>query len=193
MLGLPSTIIVFDTEYTSWEGAQERGWSGPNEYKEIVEMGAVRVETETPEFKELDSLQLLVKPVKNPKLSEYFTNLMGITQEAVDIRGMSLAEAVKKFYTWSSTDTLYCWGFDGHLIGDNCKLIGTPFSFPLQRFKDVRELFSAHGIKTNKYMSSTIVEAFGVKKTKAGHNGLDDARTIVDGLRLLAARVDRKV
>ena len=29
-------IIVFDTEYTTWEGAMARQWTGPNEYRELV-------------------------------------------------------------------------------------------------------------------------------------------------------------
>src|SRR3989338_11023344 len=112
MFGLPPTIVVFDTEYTSWEGAQARKWSGPNEYREIVQIGAVRVDASTPDFKEVDSLLIYVKPVKNPTLSQYFIDLTGITQETVDTRGVTLAEAVQKFYTWSAGYTCYSWGLD---------------------------------------------------------------------------------
>ena len=29
---LPDTFIIFDTEFTAWEGSQERKWSGENEF-----------------------------------------------------------------------------------------------------------------------------------------------------------------
>lgn len=186
MFELPHTIIVFDTEYTSWEGVLERNWSGTNEYREIVEIGAVRVDTATSAFTELDSLLLYVKPVKNPALSEYFINLTNITQETVDSKGMSLQDAVKKFYEWSAGDFCYSWGLDGKEIEDNCTLVVIEFPFQSGRFRDVREIFSARGISVKDYMSSTIVEAFGEKKRRCGHDGLEDARTIVDGFRLLA-------
>ena len=75
MFGLPGKVVIFDTEYTTWEGAMERNWSGPGEYKEIVEIGAVLVETDN--FSEVDTFSAYVKPVKNPKLSELFINLTG--------------------------------------------------------------------------------------------------------------------
>ena len=36
-----NTVLFFDTEYTSWEGSISRNWSEPNEFKEIVQIGAV--------------------------------------------------------------------------------------------------------------------------------------------------------
>ena len=40
---LPEKFIIFDTEYTAWEGSQERNWSGDNEYMELVQIGALKV------------------------------------------------------------------------------------------------------------------------------------------------------
>lgn len=40
---LPETFIIFDTEYTSWEGSQERNWNGENEFRELVQISAIRV------------------------------------------------------------------------------------------------------------------------------------------------------
>ena len=42
MLKLPPTIVLLDTEYTTWEGAQDRNWSGLNEHREIVQIGAIK-------------------------------------------------------------------------------------------------------------------------------------------------------
>jgi len=37
-------IIIFDTEYTAWEGAKERNWSGSGEHREIVQIAAVKID-----------------------------------------------------------------------------------------------------------------------------------------------------
>ncbi|MSR79030.1 MAG: exonuclease domain-containing protein [Candidatus Taylorbacteria bacterium] len=185
MFELPKTIVVFDTELTSWEGAMARNWSGPNEYKEIVQIGAVRIETETPEFRELDSFACYVKPVKNPILSKYFIDLTAITQEKIEAEGKSLSEAVKTFFKWSDGNIIYSWGMDGDEIRDNCKLINIAFPFADERFRDARDIFSNRGIKVSEYMSSTIIEGVGGEVTRLAHDGLNDARSIVDALRLL--------
>ena len=60
----------------------EHNWSRPNEYREIVQIGAILVEVK--QFTEIDHINLFVKPNKNPILSEYFTNLTGISQKDID-------------------------------------------------------------------------------------------------------------
>ena len=40
---LPDTFIIFDTEFTAWEGSMERNWSGENEYRELVQISAFRI------------------------------------------------------------------------------------------------------------------------------------------------------
>lgn len=190
MFGLPPKIIVFDTEYTSWEGAQERRWSGPNEYREIVQIGAVRVRTNT--FQELDSFSAFVRPVRNPKLSDFLINLTGISQEIIDSKGSDFSSAIAKFLKWTAREELYAFGHDGNVLEENAKLLGVGFPFKMSRFHDIKELFTAHGIPADDYMSSTIVRAFGREPKRSGHDGLNDARTIVDGLILLAERNQEK-
>lgn len=176
-------IIVYDTEYTTWEGAQERRWSGPNEFKEIVQIGAVIVDTKN--FKEIDSISIFVHPVKNPHLSKYFINLTHITQEEVDTRGIDLTDAINQFYKWSRGLDLYSYGTDAEVIEDNCKLIGVSFPFEKERVHNVKEIFRAHGIAADDYMSSTIVRAFGKEPAHRGHNALNDVRILTKGLLLL--------
>lgn len=33
-------FVIFDTEYTTWEGAADRDWTGPGEHREVVQIGA---------------------------------------------------------------------------------------------------------------------------------------------------------
>jgi inhibitor of KinA sporulation pathway (predicted exonuclease) len=186
MFNLPAEIILFDTEYTTWEGAQARKWSGPNEYKEIVQIGAIAVETET--FTEKESLLLFIRPVKNPTLSQYFIDLTHITQDEVDQQGVTYADALVAFERWARGRQLFSWGRDIDVMEENAKLLGIDFPFDTSVGGDIRPLFTRRGIEVEQYMSSTIPRAFGEEPPPDGHNALNDARSIAQALRALAKK-----
>lgn len=186
-LTLPKQFVLFDTEYTTWEGAQERKWTGANEHREIVEIGAVRVDGNT--LAELDTFDVLVRPTINPELSAFFTELTHITQEMVTQRGISFPDAMERFAAWAGLLPLASWGNDPMMLAENCALVHIPFPFGPERFFDIRTLFGAAGIRADQYYSSTIVRAFGREPERTGHSGLNDARTILDGLRLLRSEL----
>ena len=75
---LDGVIAVFDLEWTTWEGAQARNWSGPGEEREIVEIGAVKLDGRN-SLREISAFDMLVRPRLNPLLSDYFTGLTGDT------------------------------------------------------------------------------------------------------------------
>lgn len=162
----------------------ERNWNGPNEYTEIVQIGSILVDTET--FEEKEHLVLYVKPIKNPKLSDYFISLTGTTQAKVDKYGVSLEVALNKLSQFAGDRDFYSFGGDENVIQANCDLINIPFPFSTTRFHNICNTFEYFGISTRNYMSSTIVQAFGEKLKRVSHDGLNDARSILDGLRLLS-------
>jgi len=178
---LPSRFIIFDTEYTSWKGAQERGWSGRGEYREVIQIGAVKVE----DLKETDSFLRYVRPLKNPTLSNYIQELTGIRQIDIDERGIPYKDAQARLYEWSEGCTMYCFGADGEVLRENSELHEIPFPFSGAAFVDVREVFERGGIDTSAYMSSTIPKAFGVPPPPNAHDALNDARSILLGLQKL--------
>lgn len=179
----PKQVVIFDTEYTTWEGAFERNWDRPGEYQEIVQIGAVRVDVE--DLAERDSIVICIKPVKNPKLSAYFISLTGVTQRTVDENGITYADALKQFMEWSEGLPLYSWGGDREVMKGNAALVGIPFPVEDTRFFDVRKIFQEHGISVEDYMSSTIPTAFGEESAENAHDALNDARSILRGLHLL--------
>lgn len=183
MLNLPEKIIIFDTEYTAWPGSVSYNWSRPNEYREIVQIGAILVNTKT--FKEIGSINLFVKPVKNPALSKYFIDLTGITQKEIDEKGISYKEAVLKFHSWCDDYPIYSFGGDEKVIKENCKLSEIACPFDGRKFKDIKNLFRENGIPVERYESGNITEAFGKKTNLRNHNALNDARIILDGLKEL--------
>lgn len=177
-------IVLFDTEYTSWEGAMLRNWTGENEHREMIQVGAVRVRTDT--LEEVDSLVLYVKPVINPTLSPFITDLTGVTQEDVDTKGITLAAAIDELDQFTEGSDLYSWGPDGALMIENCRLLKMNCAIKGTRFFDIRALFTAKGIEAKDYMSSTISTAFGIENPARGHDALGDARGILIALKELA-------
>lgn len=184
---LPAEFICFDTEYTTWLGALERGWSGPNEYREIVQIGAVLVLAHN--LAEVDHFMCFAAPVKNPQLSYYFTQLTGITQEMVDKHGTPYTEALHQFHQWAKGLPLYSWGdTDLEVMHENARLLGISCPIPLEQGTDIRKLFRACGVDPTGYNSSTIPKAFGEEPPPSAHDALNDARSILQGLRALARR-----
>jgi len=67
---------------------------------EIIEFPSVMINTNTLQIE--GTFQMYVKPIVNPILSNYCTNLTGITQEQVDDAD-DFSEVLKQFTTWIST------------------------------------------------------------------------------------------
>jgi hypothetical protein len=38
--------VIYDLEYTTWQGAHERKWSGENEHREIIRIGAISIDSD---------------------------------------------------------------------------------------------------------------------------------------------------
>lgn len=185
-LDLPNEFIVFDMEWTAWEGSQDRGWDGPDEYREIYDIGAVLVTGD--DFTMQETYHQLVKLEIVPTLPAFSTKLTGITQTQIDADGIPFSEMVPAFKRFAGDRPIYCWGIDGERLAENCELKKVPNPFPATQFRNMRDVFSAQGVPADEYMSSTIVQYFGEVNTHTAHQGLDDAQNIVEALRLLQER-----
>ena len=185
-LNLQPKIIIFDTEFTAWEGSLARNWNGPGEYREIIQIGAILVDTQN--LQELDFFNEYIKPTKNPKLSDYITKLTGITQELIEKQGIEFSMALQNFFRWSQSYPLYTYGRDHEHLAANCKLADIIFPFAENRFHRLRDVFENAGVATANYDSGYIVEAFGQKISRPPHNAINDVRTLADGLRALSKR-----
>lgn len=178
-------IVVFDTELTAWEGSLERNWSGANEYPEIVQIGAVKLERQS-RFSEMDAFEQLVRPRFNPVLSDYFTCLTGITQQEVNEKGIDLCEALQRFSDFVLPDTMICSnGGDHEILLLNCDLYGIPFPFEISRFRDVGPLLSDEARLTTHIESGRLDKVFNFQCDLPVHNGLADARRLAETMRHL--------
>lgn len=179
-------IILFDFEYTAWEGSKARNWSEPWEHREIIQIAAIRV-TLDQYFTETDAFDCLVLPKKNPRLSSYITSLTGIEQSAVDARGGAFPDAFAAFYAFCDHGhtPLYCYGDDLSVLRENCAIhnMNLP-KFPAG-MHDIRQLFEHAGVNTRPYTSGTIYQAVGAKFDALAHNALNDVRSLAVTLRRL--------
>ena len=186
-LGLPKEFVIYDLEWTAWEGSQARQWSGPDEYREIYDIGAVKVGGD--DFATLETFHRFVTLELVPELPQYSVDLTGITQKDLDDEGMLYSKAIEEFAAFANGLSMHHWGGDSEVIAENCKLKYVDNPFAPDQCNDIREVFRRRGIAVENYMSSTITEAFGQKNERRSHQGTADALNIVDALRLLEHEV----
>ncbi|MFF8395243.1 exonuclease domain-containing protein [Streptomyces sp. NPDC016172] len=110
------TFVVFDLEFTSWQGALEQDWGAPGQLREIVQIGALRL---CEDFSVAEEFEAVVRPVTNPRLSAYFTGLTGIDQERVDREGVEPAEALGGFLGFCRGQSVLSYGNDMVVLGEN--------------------------------------------------------------------------
>jgi inhibitor of KinA sporulation pathway (predicted exonuclease) len=180
------TITVFDLEYTAWECSMARQWMTPGEYREVVQIGAVKLNADT--FAELDAFDVLVRPRINPQLSPYFQNLTGITQEAVTRSGVDFADAYARFLNFAGDAPIAAFGRDEQVLLDNLRLYGIAGTRDLPVFYNLRGWFAVQGLDPRGLLSCDIAPALGVPFVGHTHNALNDARSLAAGMAALAAR-----
>jgi DNA polymerase III, alpha subunit (gram-positive type) len=127
---LSPEFVIFDTEYTSWEGAHARHWSGDGEYRELIQLGAIQVRN----LQETDNLVVYSRPVINPQLSDFITALTGVTQRDVEEKGVSFLEAYEPFMGWVGDLPVVSFGTDEGVLVENHELQQTGVTVPVEQF-----------------------------------------------------------
>ena len=164
--------MFFDTEYTSWEGSEEREWCLEWESREIVQIGAVSCSLGDDQWHETGVFTRLVKPVRNPLLSTYFIKLTGITQESVEREGVGFDVALFDFVTFADTkaDAYFSWGDEYEIIHENTAI---PFRSETMPFFDVRPIFDAFGFPTQNLSSGSLYGTPNRKTIRSNSLGAD--------------------
>ncbi len=119
-------VVIYDLEFTTWPGAIERNWSGIEEYREIISIGAIRVDLDN--LQEIEAMEVIVKPSVNPSLSDYCTNLTGITDGHIKVEGIEIHEALQKFASFIEERNIFSYGFDIVVILENLRLNNIQFN-----------------------------------------------------------------
>src|ERR1700761_7032711 len=95
-----AALTVFDLEFTAWECSMASHWLRPGEFKEVVQIGAVKLDAAS--FRIVASFDVLVRPRVNQTLSAYFENLTGITNRQIADRGVDFPEALVRFLAFAA-------------------------------------------------------------------------------------------
>ncbi|MFA5599552.1 MAG: 3'-5' exonuclease [Phenylobacterium sp.] len=166
-------FIVLDVEATCWENEKRS-------IQEIIEIGAVSISADT--LEENWNTSIIIKPVYEPKLSEFCTELTSINQEMVD-NGVSYKDAIKRLNEKLEYDDVFCsWGkFDDNIMRKNCQLhnVKYPFGNGHSNIKNVVSSVLGTKIKSVSKMCNFL----GVKFQGRLHRGIDDALNMCEILR----------
>ena len=119
-----NSFILLDLEYTAWEGSILRKWSGKNEYREIIDIGALFIVYSNNEYKIKNIFNQLVVPKINKDLSEYIISLTGITNEEIQRKGITFKDAFNKLVLFLEERNMNIlqYGTDSYVIEENLNI-----------------------------------------------------------------------
>lgn len=167
--------VYLDTEYC-YPGMM-RGTPRPTsaDKRQIVQIAAIIFDTET--GKEIAHFDWLVLPTYEKQLPEFFVELTGISQQAVDTSAISFRDALDKFVGFCGDVPVWTFDKDEEVLRQNCNYIGLtwPFAAPFTR---VKALLPGWSIDPNSYSSGTLYKAADIDMQGHVHNALHDVRSM---------------
>jgi inhibitor of KinA sporulation pathway (predicted exonuclease) len=181
-----SSLVIFDLEFTAWADSMPGNWLSPGQFKEVVQIGAVRLETK--DLVITTSFECLVRPRINPVLSDYFENLTGITNARLAKEAIDFETAYRRFINFAGGDGIASFGHDEWVLEDNIRLYGLKDLPPLPPFLELRTWFDRQGIDPKGLHSCDIGPLLGIPFEGQMHDALCDARSIAGGVSVLIKR-----
>lgn len=178
--------VIYDLEFTAWEGSMRHRWLRPGEFKEVVQIGAIRVDPAS--LAVLDTFSIFVRPRINPVLSPYLERLTGITGATLRAEGSDFADAYGRFRAFARGGVCAAFGRDELVFEENLRLYGLAVPADTPEFRDLRPWFRANGVDPCGLHSCDIGPKLGVPFEGHAHNALADCLSIAAGLRVLVAR-----
>jgi hypothetical protein len=184
---LMDSAIIFDCEFLVSEGAQSRFWCGPFDPDPVVvQVGAVKLAL-SGDFRITDRFEVLIHPKSRHGvefvIDPLFTELTGITPEAIASDGVSLQPALDALARFAGEATLWSWGKDElNLMAISCYIAGVTPVISAHRFGNACKLLMEAGmpyedIKITR--SNRLSSYYGVQHPPLRpHNALDDALSV---------------
>ena len=177
--------VIFDLEYTAWEGSMERAWHGPDEDPEIIQIGAVEICFEDDRWVMGREFNEYVRPVRRPVLSNYIKQLTGIRQEIIDSHSVSFSCAIQSFFKFAPENAQLCAnGNDWEVLELNCSINQATNPFKKQQYVNVRPFIAQmlhRDEDSEQVYSSSLLQSIKAPAT-AQHNALMDARSVAQFL-----------
>lgn len=159
--------LVIDLEATCDEPPERI----PPDEQEVIEIGAVLANDETPYF-DWPTFQTYITPILRPTLTPFCTALTGITQEQVDAAPL-FPEAMHSLLEWSGEQSAwYSWG-KSDLGWINMECVRRHEDKPLGHHVDVSKLFRE--ITGRRAHHRKALKIAGLEPFGEVHRGRDDA------------------
>lgn len=146
---------------------------------ETIEIGAARIDGANVEY-----WSSFVRPIINPRLSDFCKTLTTIQQADVDT-ARKFPEAFSAFCRWANTHRFYSWGtYDRDQLRLDCEthLIQNPFTNHIDLSR-VFKIMAGHKCGHRRAMKH-----LGLIPDGTHHRGIDDVKNIA---RIAIAMVDR--
>lgn len=187
MLATKCVAVIFDLEYTAWDGSLARGWSGENEDPEIIQIGAIKLCIRGRDLVPEQEFSVLVKPTIRPQLSDYIKELTGIDQENLNQNGITFSEALGNFFDFvPGTAPICANGDDWSFLDWNCKVNQIENPFSQLRFFNLRPILANHlklsedspRLHSYRLASRSQVNGYDGLEPHVAHNALNDARAV---------------
>jgi inhibitor of KinA sporulation pathway (predicted exonuclease) len=178
--------VFYDLEYTAWEGSVANRWLAPGQFREVVQIGAVKTDPVT--LDPVAEFEVLVRPRINKVLSAYLENLTGITNAALAERGVDLHEAYERFVDFAGDGPIISFGRDDIVLMHNLALYGISNARPLPQHINVAPWLNENGVTTKGLHACDVARACGAAFKGREHDALEDSRSLVAGARALIGR-----
>ena len=178
-------ILCIDLEATCWDHAPgPRGEGSFDPYvSEIIEVGVAILDTTSPE---ITKEQILIKPIASP-VSEFCTNLTGLTQERLDADGLSKADAWDRMsHIWKKGRYWCSWGnYDMKQLMTDSENFGLKMPFHPVWHNNVKTTFGLFFAGGKSAGLGTALDRLGMKFEGRPHCGADDAYNLARIVRFL--------
>lgn len=157
--------IVFDLELTCF-------MDRTNKTQEIIEIAAIKFNSS---LNEIDRFHKYVKPIIDPKLSEFCKKFTGITQDRIESAD-TFDIVINEFKTWIGEDYfLIAWGTDNKMLSKECIRNKIDNEW-LKYFVDIQKVFShLKNEKGKQFSLRNAIEILNFKWEGMAHSGIDDA------------------
>ena len=174
-------FILFDTEYTCWEGSMARNWSGKGETIEIIQWGALKIN----EYGEvIDKFDYFCKPLINHKLSNYCKKLTNIKQKNIDT-AINIKELLIEFNKFDNNGKIkkWSWGNDINVIVETGK-INNLIIENQDSYYDLSQIFKLEKIDCGGSSSGELASFFGVSMDGHVHDANFDTFSLFKSIEI---------
>lgn len=157
----------------------------PLDIQEIIEFPVLLINSRTLQTEA--EFHTYVRPTANPLLTQFCTELTGITQDNVDGQPI-LAEVLERFHEWYTSHDLHnpdisscfvtCGDWDlKTMLPNQCRNFGLKKRAYFQRWINIKRVFQAATGVRAKGMPF-MLNHFGLELEGRHHSGIDDSRNI---------------